>query len=337
MGMTPDGPIGIRPELALHAANIGLWEWDSASGAVICDFRVRSLLGLNVGAVTFDTFLGSIHPEDRTRTRLALTDALHDQKQHRCECRSMPSTALVEQWIALEGRAYTAENPTRHVLGIATDISAAKIAEIRRELLSRDLEHRMTNVFSVVGAIVTLSQRIANTPEELAATVQMRLAALARAHSLCANSAPGAAVELQQVIETQLAPFADWSRATVQGPPTKLGRSQAMALNIIVHELTTNAVKHGALSPEGGHVEVQWSMQSARTSDNLLLRWKETCCSPITTPTRVGLGSKLLVASARRSLGGDICLDFQPNGLLATLAVPTARLMAAAETCKSGP
>lgn len=290
-----------------------------------------ALLGLSAGAVTFDSFLGSIHPDDRTRTRAALSGALHDEGHHRCECRSMLSTALVEQWIALEGGAYTAESPPRHVLGIAKDISARKMVERRRELLSRDLEHRMTNVFSVVGAIVALSQRIASTPEELAQSVQVRLGALARAHGLCTNIAPGAAVQLRQVIEAQLAPFADASRSTVRGPPTKLGRSQAMALNIIVHELTTNAVKYGALSPAGGHVEIQWSVQPTRAGESLLLRWKETCCSTIAAPTHMGLGSKLLSTSARRSLGGDICLDFQRDGLLATLAVPAARLMTSAE------
>jgi two-component sensor histidine kinase len=239
----------------------------------------------------------------------------------------MLSSALIEHWVALEGRAYRVDDLTLHVGGIATDISARKEVETRRELLARDLEHRMMNVFSELGAIVSLSQRIARTSEELAACVQVRLSALARAHVLCASTVSGVTLELQQLIEAQLAPFADSARLTICGPPTKLSRHQAMALNMIIHELTTNAVKHGALSPDGGHVSIRWSMQPTETSENLLLRWKETCCSSITSPTRVGLGSALLTASARGSLGGDISFDFQHDGLLVTLAVPAARLV----------
>jgi two-component sensor histidine kinase len=317
--------IDIHPALALDAADIGVWEWNPANGVMSCDLRMRSLFGLPAEA-TFESFLASVHPEDRSRTRAVLRDASHDERHHRCECRSMLSTAAVERWVDMAGRAYVLDSATRHVLGIATDISARKQADLRRELLSQDMEHRMTNMFSVVAAIVSLSQRTAETPEQLATGLRTRLGALAHAHDLLRNAAPGAMVQLQRVIEAQLAPFADSSRVTVWGPPTQLGRSQAMALNMIAHELTTNAVKHGALSSDGGQVAIRWSIQSSPAGERLLLSWKETCRSRIMVPTRAGLGSKLLSTSARHSLGGDIFFDYQRDGLLATLVVPTARL-----------
>jgi two-component sensor histidine kinase len=97
-------------------------------------------------------------------------------------------------------------------------------------------------------------------------------------------------------------------------------------MNMILHELTTNAVKYGALSPEGGQVVIQWAHCSGPQGECVLLSWKEVCRSRISSPVRSGLGSKILTSSARHGLGGDIAFDYQSDGLLATLVVPTARL-----------
>ena len=328
MSMTSKDSIGLHPALALDAADIGIWEWNPARGVVSCDMRMRSLFGLRAEVATFEAFLGSVHPEDRSRMRRTLLDALRDERHHKCECRSTLSTAQVEHWVGIAGGAYLFDTEARHVLGVAMDISARKEADMHRELLSQDMQHRMLNMFSVVTAIVSLSQRTASTPGQLATGLRMRLSALSRAYGLFTTTAPGATVDLQHVIEAQLAPFADSSRVTVSGPPVELGAPQAMALNMIVHELTTNAVKHGALSPEGGHVAVRWSIHPPSDKDCLRLSWKETCRSRITDPIRTGLGSKILISSARMSLGGNISLDYQRDGLLATLVVPAAHLTA---------
>lgn len=319
--------IGIHPALALDAADIGIWEWRPDSGAMSCDFRTRSLFGMAADARTFDAFLASVHPEDRGRTRTVWHDAARDERPRRCECRPALSTTAIERWVAMSGRVCVFDT-ARHVLGVAMDISALKETELRRELIAQDIEHRMINIFSVVAAIVSLSQRTAGTPEQLASGLRTRLGALARSHIVLTSTAPGTPVQLRRVIEAQLAPFVDFSRVTISGPPTELDHGQAMALNMITHELTTNAVKHGALSPEGGEVAIHWSIEPSLESKHLLLTWKETCRSQIKAPAHAGLGSKLLVTSARVSLGGDICFDYQRDGLLATLAMPMARFTA---------
>ena len=325
--MTAKDPIAIHRDLALDAGEIGTWEWDTTSGAMSCDTRMRSLLGLSAEVATFEAFIDSIHEQDRTHVRETLSAALQDDRRHQCECRSVSSALRPEHWLVIDGRAYSTADPARHVIGIARDVSARRELELGRELLASDLVHRLANVFSVVTAIVSLSKRTASTPEDAIAHVQARLSALARAHELLPGGSTDATVQLQKIIETQLAPFADSSRTTIGGPSIELRRSQAVALSIIIHELTTNAVKHGALAAEGGHIHIEWRMQPLTAHGYLQLRWKEVCASDIGTPTHAGLGSTLLGTCARQSLGGDFTMDYQRNGLVATLSIPAARFM----------
>jgi len=324
--MAADDSTGLHLALALDVANIGVWEWNPALDIMNCDLRTRTLFELPAAAGTLESFLTRVHAMDRVRVRRTLRDALRDGGHYRCECRSIRTNSEVEPWIEILARAHVVDVAARHVLGIAMDVSVNKAEDLRRELLSDDTEHRMTNMFSVVSAIVSLSQGTASTAEEFATGLRTRLSALARAYSMHTVKAPGSTVNLQQIVGVQIAPFAVSAQVTVDGPPIELGRRQALAMNMIFHELATNAVKYGALSPEGGQVTIQWSHCSGPQGECVLLSWKEICRSRISSPARSGLGSKILASSARYDLGGDIIFDYQSDGLLATLVVPTARL-----------
>lgn len=310
-------------ELALEAVGAGAWDWDPATGAMSCSRRMRMICGISRDMqLTFDLFLAHVRREDRGRTRTALLQAFHDGMARSVECGLTSSSVDRGRWISIEGCPSALPDSTVRMFGIARDISERKLADDRQELARCELEHRMQNLFTVFSSIVALSEPFACTPTQLAHSLKTRIGALARAHELVRDARSPTAVDLQDVIAGELAPFNDLSVVSISGAQVCLGSAQALAMNVIIHELTTNAVKYGALSRPGGLLSIEWSIESSGGADTLLLRWQESCDHPISPPTTHGLGTKLLTSSARTSLRGDILLEFESSGLRATLIAP---------------
>jgi two-component sensor histidine kinase len=322
-----DEPYHLDLDLALDAARIGAWEWDPATDAMSCNQRMRRICRISRSAVmTFDAFLSQVRVEDRSCTRATLLQTFRDGESRSVECRLADSNAGTERWIVIEGRPCVLADSAIHMLGTARDISARKMADVQRELAASEMEHRIQNVFTVMRSIVSLSQRFATTPGQLASSLEARIGALARAHGLLQRARSGGPVELQDVIEGELAPFTDLSNVSIHGASIRLGNRQAVAMNVIMHELTTNAVKYGALSHADGQLSIDWATQRSVRADCLVLRWKEYCVHPIVPPKAEGLGLKFLTSSARTSLRGNILLEFDSTGLLATLVAPVGHL-----------
>lgn len=317
----------LKLDLALDAARIGVWEWDPATGAMSCNRRMKKIFGMPQDApATFEAFLAQICCDDRSRARSALLQAFRDGASRSVECRLADSNGGLDRWITIEGRPCALADASMRMLGTARDISARKAADAQSELAVREMEHRIQNVFAVIAAVVSLSERRATTPRQLALALETRIGALARAHALLRRARSGGTVALREVIASELAPFTDLSNMSIHGANIELGSRQAVAMNVIVHELATNAVKYGALSRTGGRLSIDWTVESSMSIDCLVLRWQEHCNHPIAPPSAGGLGRKFLTASARASLRGDISLEFERTGLLAMLVAPVAHL-----------
>ncbi len=109
----------------------------------------------------------------------------------------------------------------------------------------------------------------------------------------------------------------------LQGPPLALPAGAAQPLAMAVHELATNAVKHGGLASPKGSVSVTWLLSGAAETPVLLLCWAERLAAPLAAPpTRRGFGSRVLDATIRQQLGGSVTLDWPPEGLVCRLTVP---------------
>jgi two-component sensor histidine kinase len=290
---------------------------------------MRKLCGISGdAAVTFDLFISHVRSEDRGRTRSALLRTFNDGEPRQIECRLETSSAGMDRWIALSGRPCPfGGGANMHMFGTARDISPRKVSDAQRELAERELEHRLQNVFTVVTAIVSLSEPLSSTPHELALSLRTRIGAIARAHALLRKARSGKPLELRQIIEGELIPFTDLSSVSIDGPSVRLDGAQAVAMNAIMHELTTNALKHGALAHGGGRVSIDWTIETSMSTDCLVLRWKELGTLPLAAPKSGGLGLKVLKLSARSNLGGDILLEFNSAGLLATLVAPLSPLV----------
>lgn len=213
---------------------------------------------------------------------------------------------------------------------VATDITAARAAAQRQELLLQELTHRARNVLAVVTAALRLTAR--DDVDSFARAVEGRVEALARAHALLvAGRWEGAA--LRPLIEAELAAFGPARAAagaagppvTLEGPPLQLNSAGTQALAMAVHELATNSVKHGALGRAGGTVAISWRVDAA--AGLLRLRWAETRGPTIAgPPRRTGLGSRVIRATVCGQLGGTVAQDWRREGLVCDLAAPLDRL-----------
>lgn len=194
------------------------------------------------------------------------------------------------------------------------DISHEKRTEQARELLMREVDHRARNALSVVQSIVQLTR--ASDIASYREIVLGRVSALGRAQgSLAAQRWEGASVET--VVRDELLAIAKPGQTTQSGPPVMLPPEHAQPLGMLIHELATNAVKHGALGWEAGRVDVRWTSGP----EDLTLTWAERGGPRATTPEVSGFGSRL-VESLSRQMRAQITREWRAEGLMLTLRIP---------------
>ncbi len=206
------------------------------------------------------------------------------------------------------------KNAAGEVVGgcsIVRDITDRKRLERDVQLLSRELDHRARNLLALVQAIVSLSN--ADTTRDLKAVIERRIHSLSQAHTLLAETR-WAGAELASLIKQELSPycFEDTSRVHVSGPAVHLKTGQAQSFALLFHELTTNAVKYGALSIPTGRVEIVWTKADNRV---LSLQWVEHYGPSVERPKRRGFGMRVIEEVVRRQLNGEVQFDWARQGL----------------------
>lgn len=212
---------------------------------------------------------------------------------------------------------FGANGEVRGCVGVFVDISAHKQAERRQHLLIDELNHRAKNMLAIVQSIAAQTLRQSRTPDDFAAAFSARIEALARTHTLLTGTT-WQGVPLDQLVSATLAPFDGNSRRVIaEGPSVTVKPTIAITLALLLHELITNAVKHGALSAPGGHLAIRWT--TAKTG--IVISWQERCPFPVRKPTHRGLGTRLIEASGAQ-LGTPVTISFAPEGVHAQIALP---------------
>lgn len=201
---------------------------------------------------------------------------------------------------------------------LSADVSVRREAEQLRKLLSDELDHRVKNTLAKVQAIAALTLRNSPSPQAFNETFMTRLQAMARNHALLARSG-WTQVSLQEVVTDTLAPYIDaGERISAAGPKVTLEYAVATTLGMALHELATNAAKHGALSTGAGRVTLNWRIDG----DVLDLCWTESNGPRVQVPARRGFGLSVIEHSLATSLRGQVNLDFAPQGFVCTIRFP---------------
>lgn len=271
-----------------------------------------------------------IHPEDRARIEAHFLESVAgNDEEYQAEYRIIRPSDGATRWISALARIERDEHGKAiRLIGAHRDVTERKEAEAEQRLLMQELAHRVKNSMAMIRAIA--SQTLRNAPSLAAADEAFgaRLTALSQAHDLLV-SGTAASAAIADVVASIAAIHGSPDRLRASGPPIALGSKASLALTLVLHELSTNAVKYGALSNETGHVALSWRVEERDDAQWLRLCWQESGGPPVAPPSRRGFGSRLI----ERSLsvpGSQTTSDFAPEGLVFTLEAPLEALGAAA-------
>lgn len=207
-------------------------------------------------------------------------------------------------------------------VGAGVDITERKAAEERQAMLVAELDHRVRNILATVQSMVRLTADNSPTKDTLARTLEGRIGAMTRAHDrLTRGSWRGA--DLSEIVQAELEVFSDnGDRFMIDGTPNcMLKPRQALNLALVLHELATNAAKHGALSGNRGSVRVSWRIVAEHEPHSLRIEWREKNGPPVVPPTQRGFGSRL-IESALAADGAKVVFAFDPRGIRCVIDLP---------------
>ncbi|MGB3712622.1 MAG: chemotaxis protein CheB [Erythrobacter sp.] len=308
--------------LAMGVANMGMWTYEPQSGSVTWDERLRTMTGLDTkkSEPQVSDFMMHIHREDRERVDQELRDTLDGRGPFDSEFRFVRPDG---ETIWLEGRGGVMQDPNgrKTLIGINVDATARKAAQDQTDFIMRELDHRVKNLLAVILSICRITSKTADSVEEFTEAFSARLDAMARTHSLLAQSRWNG-TNLRTLLREELGSHDNAGQVAIEGPEVTVSPSAAQSLSMLFHELTTNAMKHGALSVPEGSIEVSWKRLD-EIDDSVELRWIETGGPATSRPKRKGFGSKVIDRLARAQLNSKIETSWEKSGVQVKLVLPT--------------
>lgn len=225
-----------------------------------------------------------------------------------------PSVIIPNRWLAY--RLF----PLGDGMGIVfNDVTDRKSAEEHRELLIHELNHRVKNTLATVQSMAAQTLRNAGVDGSVQETLESRLMTLSNVHSLLTNENWESA-ELRDVVWASLRPHVAPNREPFQvaGPDIRLHPKSAVIVSMALHELSTNAIKYGALSVDSGRINLDWAVSEGRFS----LRWQEQGGPAVVRPARTGFGSRLIERGLSAELRGRAAIDYRASGVVCTIDAP---------------
>lgn len=213
---------------------------------------------------------------------------------------------------------------------IFRDITERRRAEQQQQMLVSELNHRVRNVLMIVQSLVQASAQHTGdkSAEEMSKVLVDRLQSLSRAHELLLDT-QWTGASLKKMVERELEPFRqeDGSKVTLRGRDVLLPPQSTSMVAMALHELTTNAVKYGALAQPEGKLKVSWNLRGG----GLAIKWVESHVR-VKEHQKSGFGIRLIDKGIRQNLGGDTTLEFKEDGLAVTMWVPLGEESASAKT-----
>jgi len=305
--------------LALAAGQMGSWDFDPVTGECKWDEGQHHIFGVERGLfqVTVDNIRAMIHPEDWARLLESGRRMARGERTVQTDFRVVRPGGSVRWCTGTAAASFDDADRLVRVSGVTIDVTERKEAGERQDLLAREVDHRARNALAVVQSIVRLTR--ANNVEGYVAAVEGRIKALARAHALLSDARWHSA-DLGALVAEELAPYraGEVDKVRVTGPNVSLPPHMAQGLALALHELATNAAKHGALSSLLGKLSLTWQLRP----DFLVLQWIETGGPRVAPPSARSFGLKVIRTSIENQLNGKAIFEWAPTGMQCTLAIP---------------
>ena len=313
-----------RLRLATQAARLGLFEIDWKSNRRHWSKELRDLIAVPEDVDISDDAdllhrVITSESQERFRQRLAASLDPDGSREYEDEHEIVRMDGS-RRFVLIRGRTLFEDSlqgprPTRSV-GLMMDITERKKAERQRELLLRELDHRLKNVFATVSSMIGMTARSASSVADYAASLRDRLYALSAVHNLVRGADLDNTASLAMITRT-ITTGGLRDKIVVNGPEVIVTAAMAIALGMILNELLTNAIKYGALAREGGVVELTWSVQE----QDLLLRWQEMGGPAVVKSGKTGFGTRMIEQNVA-VMGGSLDFEWRTGGVVVTLVCP---------------
>ena len=229
------------------------------------------------------------------------------------------STYFVE-WLITPIRG--ADGRISHWVSAQRDITERHAAEDRQTLMVRELHHRVKNTLATVQAVLNATVRSSSSIPDFARILTGRITSLAKTHAMITEDLDQA-VQFRHLIEAELLVHENGrDRLSLQGPPVVLPSALAVPIGMALHELTINALKHGALAHADGRIEVNWSVSDGPSGHRLRWVWNEHDGPPVALPTKDGFGWRVLNRVLTAQVDAQVDIGYAPDGLRVTVDLP---------------
>jgi PAS domain S-box-containing protein len=206
---------------------------------------------------------------------------------------------------------------------LQSELAERKRGEEHQRMLLAELNHRVKNMLAVVTGIAAQTARSSRSISAFNENFMARLSSLSLAHSLL-TAGNWQAMSLRQLVEELLGPYANPNEGqlSIGGPEIAMRPKGALAMSMILHELITNATKYGALARPEGRIFVEWIV-SPEPAGRVSFAWRETGVAGLTRPRRSGFGTRMIEASVRHELGGEVEVTYGAEGIAYRFEFPS--------------
>jgi PAS domain S-box-containing protein len=317
-----------RYRLAVRATNDAVWDWDLAAKYIHWTKAGDEYFGYaphDIGT-SIEWWVERLHPDDRARVAAGLRAVLAGAEEiwtdeYRLRRADGSYADVLDRGTVLRNE----EGEACRMIGAISDQSERKRAEEAQKLLIAELQHRTRNLLAIVTSVARQTERASSSHKEFARSFYDRLAALSRVQSLLSRGS-GHRVLLGELIEDELAAHGASTgdeRISVDGPEVALSSKTVQVLTLALHELATNATKHGALRQDQAKLAIGWRVSGSPGEPLLDLKWVESRVQlPAERSTiRRGFGRELIERALPYDLGGETCWSLEADGVRCELRV----------------
>ena len=316
-----------RLRVATDAGGIALWSWNVDTDQITMDKRAFEIWGLPVThEITFEKLSACVLPADIDKVKEAFNATRDLSGPYETDFRILHSGEV--RWVSARGRGDDQGIVDRIMYGVFLDVSGRKRAEENWEIVTNEMHHRITNLFSLSSALALIASRSSKTKEAMLADLTQRLRGLAAAHDLILPDFQDRqhAVKLGDLLRVLLRPYLTESsqseNISISAPDIMVSESAITSVAMLIHELATNSAKYGALSADTGRIVLTCQEKDGEVE----MVWTERGGpEPDASALKVGFGRQMKDRIIKQ-LGGSITRTWTKEGLILSMRIDKASL-----------
>jgi PAS domain S-box-containing protein len=335
-GLTRDITEGKEAELALaertvqlalagKAALVGAYAYDTETEMMQISEGYVAIHGFPEGTteIARSACLAGVHPDDIERVQQSRSEAFRARRrEYSVEYRIIHPGGEM-RWV--ETRCfitYDIEGCRHRVVGVSIDVTERKRVEEQQSKLVAELDHRVKNVLATVQAVAAHTMQTSRSMEDFVAALDGRIRSMGSTHELLSHRR-WAGIPLADLVKRELAPYTTGPNTEVGGPDVTLSAEAGQTMGMVLHELVTNAAKHGSLSDPAGRVSIRWRLSlNGGACDRLIVTWRETGGPLVVPPCKSRYGMDVVRSVIPYELGGTVDHVLAPEGARCQIEIP---------------